>query len=209
MMDIKEIQAALGVQPVDGIIGPVTTAALVAAAKAGRVLIGAVTAPAELPWMQIARGYLGEREIKGAVDNPRVVELFAQAGHAWVHDDETAWCAAFVGGVLAQAGLPGTGSLAARSYEAWGVALTGPVYGCIGVKRRTGGAAWQGHVGFVVGANDLEVILIGGNQGDAVSIAAFPRRDFTAFRYPAGFDPAKSPSLPASIAGAKSAVTES
>ena len=207
-MDIKEIQAALGVRP-DGAIGPVTTAALVAAVKAGRVTVGPGLAAAELPWMKIARGYLGEREIKGPDDNARIVELFAKAGHAWVKDDETAWCAAFVGGVLAQAGLPGTGSLAARSYEGWGLALTGPVYGCVGVKTRAGGAAWQGHVGFVVGANEREVILLGGNHGDAVSIAAFPRKDFTAFRYPPGFDPAKASPLPASVAGAKSAVTES
>lgn len=208
-MNVKELQMALGVQPVDGVLGPVTTAALVAAAKAGRVTVAPAAVVADLPWMQIARGYLGEREIKGSADNAKIVDLFDKAGHSWVKDDETAWCAAFVGGVLAQAGLPGSGSLAARSYEAWGAPMLQPAYGCIGVKRRAGGAAWQGHVGFVVGANAQEIILLGGNQGDAVSIASFPRRDFTAFRYPVGFDPAQSPALPASVAGAKSAVTES
>lgn len=206
---IKALQAALNVAP-DGAIGPKTEAALIAAAKAGRVTVAPTPVTStDLPWMTVARGYLGEREIKGAADNARIVDLFAKAGHAWVQDDETAWCAAFVGGVLAQAGLSGSGSLAARSYEGWGVALGSPIYGCIGVKKRAGGAAWQGHVGFVVGANESEIILLGGNQTDAVSIAAFPRRDFTAYRYPSGFDPAKAGPLPASVAGAKTAVTES
>ena len=51
MMDVKEIQTILGVEPVDGIIGPATTAALVAAAKAGRVTVGPVpvSAPDKVP----------------------------------------------------------------------------------------------------------------------------------------------------------------
>ena len=36
-------------------------------------------------------------------------------------DDESPWCAAFVGAVLAECGLAGTGSLTARSYLKWGV----------------------------------------------------------------------------------------
>ena len=50
-MDIKQLQAALGVQPVDGIIGPVTAVALIAAAKAGRVTVASlpVTAPGKIP----------------------------------------------------------------------------------------------------------------------------------------------------------------
>lgn len=160
----------------------------------------------DLSWMRVAKGYIGTREIKGAVDNPAIVELFKLCGHAWVQDDETAWCAAFVGGVLAKIGVAGTGSLAARSYEDWGqgLPLNQPVYGAIGVKKRSGKAAsWQGHVGFVVGASASQIILLGGNQNDMVSIAAFRRDEFTAYRYPPRVALPKTPyPLPASVAGA-------
>jgi len=163
----------------------------------------------DLTWMRIARSYLGTHEIHGDQDNPKIVELFALAGHAWVKDDETAWCAAFVGGVLAKAGLRGSGKLSARSYEGWGTPLAQPIYGCIGVKSRSGGAAWQGHVGFVVAASADQIVLLGGNQGDAVSIAAFKRHEFTAFRYPDSV-PVARPAypLPSSLAGAMRGASE-
>ncbi|CAB5220252.1 TIGR02594, TIGR02594 family protein [uncultured Caudovirales phage] len=159
----------------------------------------------DLSWMAVAKSYLGTREGPGAANNPVVVELFKLAGHPEVKDDETAWCAAFVGGVLAKAGLSGSRLLNARSYETWGQALPQnvPVYGCVGVKKRAGGQAWQGHVGFVVGASASQIILLGGNQGDSVSVAAFPRADFTAFRYPSKIAlPKTAYPLPGSVAGA-------
>ena len=48
-------------------------------------------------WLKAAYKDLGLKEIRGKKDNPRVVEMFAESGHAWVRDDETAWCAAAVG----------------------------------------------------------------------------------------------------------------
>lgn len=166
-------------------------------------------ATTDLSWMRIARSYLGQREVKGAVHNAAIVELFKLSGHAWVKDDETAWCAAFVGGVMARAGIPGSGSLAAKSYEGWGQPLPRPLYGAIGVKNRAGGAAWQGHVGFVVGATADAIIMLGGNQGDAVSIASFRRSEFTAFRYPPKVAvPKIAYPLPGSVAGAVKGVSE-
>jgi uncharacterized protein (TIGR02594 family) len=80
--------------------------------------------------------------------------------------------------MLKWAGYEPSGSLAARSYEAWGVGLKEPALGTIATKKR-GNSSWQGHVGFVVGANPTQIFLLGGNQGDAWSIAAFPRNEFT------------------------------
>lgn len=153
-----------------------------------------------MDWMKVAKTYLGLHEGVGDADNPKVVELFKLAGHPEVKHDSTAWCAAFVGGVLAQAGVKGTGSLSARSYEKFGVRLEMPMFGCIGVKSRKG-SAWQGHVGFVVGANRNQIILLGGNQNDSVSVAAFPRKDFTAFVWPKGVEVVRA-DLPSSVTGA-------
>lgn len=207
--NIKKLQEALGIEA-DGERGPVTNAAILDAADRGLLRVNRPAPVAEvLPWMGVARSYLGTKEIVGAEDNPKIVELFALAGHPWVVDDETAWCAAFVGGVLAKAGMKGSGSLAARSYETWGTRLHAPVYGCVGVKKRVGGAEWQGHVGFVVAASATRVTLLGGNQNNMVSFSEFNRSDFTAFVWPAGVElPSPALPLPKGIAGARSSATE-
>lgn len=206
--NILALQTFLGLTA-DGVRGPVTTAAILDAADRG-LLRGEQRAeqPEALPWMAIAKEYLGTKEISGAVDNPKIVELFALAGHSWVKDDETAWCAAYVGGVLKRAGIDGTGSLAARSYEDWGFRLHAPLYGCIGVKRRAG-SGWQGHVGFVVAASASRVTMLGGNQNNEVNLSEFNRQEFTAFVWPKGIDlPYPALPLPQGLAEAKTRATE-
>lgn len=162
----------------------------------------------EPKWLTIARADLGLREAPGAADNPRVVAMYAEAGHPEVRHDEIAWCAAAVGAWLHRAGLKGTGTLAARDYERYGTGLTSPLLGCIGVKKRQNGAAWQGHVGLVVAADPNTIWLLAGNQGDAVSYAAFSRADFTAFRWPDVPIPGDLAALPRSLAGASTRASE-
>src|SRR5581483_849958 len=97
---------------------------------------------------------------------------------------EVAWCAAFVGACLERAGVAGTRSLMARSYLAWGEPLPEPRTGAVAVLSR-GSDASLGHVGFLVGLTPSQAILLGGNQGDAVSVAAFPRSRLVGLRWPA------------------------
>ncbi|WP_230770706.1 TIGR02594 family protein [Sphingomonas sp. Leaf4] len=93
-----------------------------------------------------------------------------------------AWCAAFVNAVLATNGLPGTGSLSARSFLGYGTATTKPQQGDIVVLKRGDNAA-QGHVGFYAGtAANGRVLVTGGNQGDAVNTSSFKRSDVLGFR---------------------------
>ncbi|ABY28869.1 hypothetical protein [Methylorubrum extorquens] len=79
--------------------------------------------------------------------------------------------------------------------------------GAIATKKR-GNSSRQSHVGFVVGANPTQIFLLGGNQGDAWSIAAFPRKKFTSFRWPADVSLPAPHTLPTTIAGARSGVSE-
>lgn len=132
-------------------------------------------------WLQIARAGLGQREVPGPAHNPWVVALWKQIRRGGIKDDETPWCAAFVGSCLEQAGVLSTRFEGALSYATWGVRLTEPVHGCIAVFERNGG----GHVGFVVG-RDVQgrVLILGGNQGNAVTIAAFPLLRVVAWRWP-------------------------
>lgn len=86
----------------------------------------------------------------------------------------TAWCAAFVDATLAQAGQKGTGKLNARSYLDWGQEVSEPQVGDIAVFSRGDPNGWQGHVGFYQGRNpDGTINVLGGNQGDSVSVQAY------------------------------------
>lgn len=118
----------------------------------------------------LARADLGTWEWKDG-HNPKVVQYFADVGHSWVKDDETAWCAAFVGAMLKRSGLPHTGKLTARSYLDWGdpVSEEDVREGDIVVFSRGNPNGWQGHVGFVVEVGSSNVLVLGGNQGNKVS----------------------------------------
>ena len=122
-----------------------------------------------------ARELIGLKEIKGPVDDAAIVGMFAEVGHGWVKDDETAWCAAFVGAMLQRAGLPSTKKLNARSYAEWGdeVPLGSAKAGDIVVFSRGAPNGWQGHVGFYVAHGNSTVTVLGGNQGNAVSEAPY------------------------------------
>jgi len=51
-----------------------------------------------------------------------------------------------------------------------------------------------GHVGFVMGQtpDGKKIVLLGGNQGDEVKLAAFARSKFVHFAYPKGETPTDS-----------------
>ena len=180
---------------------------MTATASAAQTAARLKPAPAEPAWLVEARKMIGTVEGAGPKNNPAVVHLYEEAGHPEIRQDEVPWCAAFVGAMLKRAGIKPSGSLAARSYEAWGQPLKAPVFGCIAVKKRPGG--WLGHVGFCVGASASQIILLAGNQHDEVCVAAFPRSQFTAFRWPANVSvPKDLPKLPTTVAGAKEGVSE-
>jgi len=126
---------------------------------------------------QLAKGELGVEEIVGPQDNPRVVNYFKTIGQGWVTDDETAWCAAFVGAILVSAGITSTGKLNARSYMQFGksVPLGRAEQGDIAVFWRGKKDGWQGHVAFFdhYDSKSDTIYVLGGNQGNKVSIAGY------------------------------------
>lgn len=126
--------------------------------------------------LEAAGAYLGLAEFPGARHNEQIVDMFEDVGHAWVQDDETPWCAAFVGAVLGSLGLAHTGSLAARSYMDWGQAVrqANAKPGDVVVLWRGHPTAATGHVAFLVRFDGDKVLLRGGNQGNKVSDAAYP-----------------------------------
>lgn len=186
----------------DGIAGPLTIKAL------GTVDVSEKRAEPDQPnWLTLAADMLGVKEGPGAANNAAVVKLFADAGFPGIKIDSTAWCAAFVNAMLERSGHRGSRSLAARSLENWGVGLKAPVLGCIATKKR-GNSSWQGHTFFVVGATKDQVFGLGGNQADAVSIAAFKRSEVVAYRWPSDVPIPTASKLPTTVAGARSGVSE-
>src|SRR6266404_6029877 len=137
--------------------------------------MAAVMAPdfSPYPWMQYALQEYGTKEITGKKNNPRILLYHSVAGGA--KDDETAWCSAFVNWCVKQAGFEGTGRANARSWVTYGnQCLAAPVCGAITVFSRPP-KAWQGHVSFYVGETGKKILVLGGNQGKKVCIAAYDR----------------------------------
>jgi uncharacterized protein (TIGR02594 family) len=116
----------------------------------------------------------------------------------------TAWCAAYVNASLQQAGLEGTGRLNARSFMEWGQPTEQPQRGDLAVFSRGDPNGWQGHVGFFDGyGDDGRVRVLGGNQGDAVSLAYYDPARLLGFRT-AGENTGASPLQNTMLAGGQS-----
>jgi len=145
---------------------------------------------------------VGQKEVPGVQHNQLILRWWA-AIKARFSDDETPWCAAFVGGCLEEFSIKSSRSGMARSYSRYGEASAMNI-GAIVVLSRPGSAA-SGHVGFLAGVcPDLrQVILLGGNQGDAVSLARFDARRIVAMRVPTGWRAVVRTPAPVYAAAAK------
>lgn len=140
-----------------------------------------------------AQRFIGVKEAPGAVDNPLIVAML-RLDSSWPGHDEVPWCSAFVNFIAWLWRLPRSKSLAARSWLAVGTpidvgdALVGS--DVVIFKRGEGGQPGPevldapGHVAFFAGFNDLRtrVLVVGGNQGNAVTLSSFPITDVLGVR---------------------------
>lgn len=139
----------------------------------------------EPAWLTEARRHIGTREIKGAKHESKILVWWKAIRRGGIKDDETPWCAAFVGGCLEAVGQASSRYESAKSYLTWGDSLAFPCVGAIVVFSREGGG---GHVGFVVGKDKFNnLMVLGGNQGDAVNIKPFAMSRVTGLRVPKGY----------------------
>ncbi len=147
------------------------------------------------PWMRHARAELGVRELPGEKHSPRVLEYIASCDggtRPWAAKDETAWCSAFVNWCMQAANLPRTRKLNARSWLTYGdpVLLHEARYGDIvvfwrGVYVPASVQNAPGHVAFFDGWEGPRPIdVLGGNQGNRVSIPTRPTSKVLAVRRP-------------------------
>jgi len=127
--------------------------------------------------MKIAMTQLGQKEIEGPEDNDTIVGYAKESGFDWVNDDETAWCSIFVNWVAMKAGLKRSELANARSWLNVGLNVDdSPEPGDVVIFWRGSEDGWQGHVGFYFGFSQdgTRVYCLGGNQGNQVSLSAYP-----------------------------------
>lgn len=145
----------------------------------------------EVPWLVVARGLIGIKEIKGPENNAEIIRLRMDAGTNIRNDDE-AWCSDFVGGCMKRAIVEPTRNPAARSWLHWGIDVQEPKLedippGAVLVFDRPPNP-WEGHVGFAVGCtSDGFFKVLGGNQRDSVSIADINVTRLIGARWPIEF----------------------
>lgn len=162
---------------VDGIVGPKTAAAIDAALGSNRTVIPpSVAKEIGRPlWLEAGIRLIGTKEVPGHGDNPVIIDWAKEDGGDIAKEytrDEIPWCALFANHCLTKVGLKGTETLWALDFAGkWpSVRLPGPAVGAFAPMLRSGG----GHIIQIVGKDQHGNIMgLGGNQGDAVSIEPF------------------------------------
>ena len=125
-------------------------------------------------YMEVASSYTGYSEVQNA---DAIYSLFQEPIGLRSCD---AWCSGYANRVFSDVGVNGTGSGMARSWLNWGSSamdpckVLDPQYGMVAVFSR-GANPLSGHVGFVVGQNGNNLLILGGNQGNpgSVNISTF------------------------------------
>lgn len=135
--------------------------------------------------LSLASRFLGVHEVDGPDAHPVILAML-QACARWISDDDTAWCGAFVNAIAHLLELPRPRNpLGARQWLTVGapVPLERAIPGFDVVVMWRGSTPQPGpevigapgHVGFFAGRDSNgNVLVLGGNQGDEVSIAAYP-----------------------------------
>lgn len=132
-------------------------------------------------WLTVARRNMNVVETPGKATTPAIARWLLNL-KAWWKDDETPWCGVFVAECLREAGQSRPQHwYRALAWKDWGLRLDAPTLGCVVVFARQGG----GHVGFFVGYDEQgRFMVLGGNQGNRVSIAPFDGSRIVGFRWP-------------------------
>lgn len=144
----------------------------------------------------LAQRYIGVEEVEGHASSHAVMAML-HLDAKWPEGDETPWCSAFANWIAWHLRLPRSKSLAARSWLKVGVPINlaeaEPHNDVVILQRGSGNQpgpeviAAPGHVGFFAGIEGGpgpggRVLLLGGNQSDAVSVAPFRVEDVLGVR---------------------------
>ena len=137
-------------------------------------------------WYRIAKRELEDAVVEfpgRSVHNPRIIEYHASVPGGF-DEDEVPWCSSFVNWCMEQSDTHGSENAGARSWEKWGTTLSEPKLGAVSVFWRGTKSSGKGHVGFFVKATSAGVSVLGGNQGNQVSVDTYPKERLLSYRWP-------------------------
>jgi uncharacterized protein (TIGR02594 family) len=137
-------------------------------------------------WLKTAETCIGVKEYPGSATNPLIARWAGKVSKFLgikYDGDHVPWCGLFATYCVAENGfVPPSIAIRASEWGKWGVALAKPSPGAIMVFTREGG----GHVAFYVSEDADYYHVLGGNQGDAVSVTKIAKNRCSAIRWPAG-----------------------
>ena len=149
-----------------------------------------MTLPAAYAWLEKEPGprmlkealaLYGTTERKGAANNPVIINWAHELGINSYTADSIPWCGLFMAHIASKANWPcPLAPLWARNWATFGQAANVAQLGDVLVFERDSG----GHVGLYVGEDDDCYHVLGGNQGDAVSIVRIRNNRLIAARQP-------------------------
>lgn len=165
----------------------------------------------EPAWLSHARTLIGNREAAGAANNPTIMGWAKKIGTKVLgmvyNADSVPWCGLFVATCLAEDGVAAAPiAVRAKAWATWGSNLAAAKLapGAVLVFERVGG----GHVGFYVGEDQACYHVLGGNQGDRVSIMRLEKSRCVARRWPASRAVIGNPVMMKAIAGVPRSTNE-
>lgn len=132
--------------------------------------------------LELGLKYYGLKEISGTENNPRIVQMFHEAGFDYIDDDETAWCSAFINWLALQTGYEHSSSLLARSWLEFGEIVPVPDLGDIAIFSRGDKNSYFGHIGLYITERDGYIYVLGGNQNNEVNISKYSKMRLLGFR---------------------------
>ena len=137
----------------------------------------------ELTAFDLGQRFAGIQELPHGKDHPLIQWWLSLCGFGMDSADETPWCSAFVNGIAWELRLPRSKSAAARSWLNIGSSISleeaQAGFDVVIIQRGEGPQPGPeitrapGHVGFFAGRQGDFISILGGNQGNAVTIARF------------------------------------
>jgi uncharacterized protein (TIGR02594 family) len=164
-------------------------------------------------WLLTMRSISGLSEKPGAADEPKILAMADEIGRIFpemksycdqYNHDSIPWCGLTVAYTMAKAGIrPPFGSTDTDRFlwaKSWAddpnyQVLKTPRLGCVVVLTRSGG----GHVTTYESTSGSNYMCRGGNQSDAINLAAFPKSNVVALVWPKA-EPIPEPPEPPSDA---------
>jgi uncharacterized protein (TIGR02594 family) len=162
---VKAFQKSKSLDP-DGVVGPKTLAALFPNAAPAKV----DDTPDTVPWLDLAYRKKGLHE---KLNNAELRAFLKSDGKTLGDPAKLPWCGDFVETCMAvtmpDEVLPDN-PYGAMNWVKFGKACK-PKRGAVLSFWRGSPDSWQGHVGFYVGEDATHYHVLGGNQGDAVTVS--------------------------------------